>query len=610
MSSADSSGGTGGNSGSDNSGGSGTSSGGGRGAGSGGSGNSGGIGGGGNTLGSAFAKMFSGTLVSRILGMVRLLVLLAALGSMGQADAFNVANNLPNTIYNLLAGGVMNAILVPQIVRAMRRKDGGTEYLNKLITLAGSILFVATVVFTVAAPLLVILYAGQMDPGWRAVAIAMALWCIPEIFFYGMYALFGNILNARGSFGPYMWAPVMNNVVSIVGLFVYIWVYGRAADGSGGSPADWDAARIALVCGVSLLGVASQALVLIPPLRKSGVRFRLDFRFRGAGLSGASRMAKWAFAGLLIGQVGFLMLSNVGAAANGVATELQNAGDPSYLGIATTTAYTSAFVVYMLPQSLVTTSLVTAIFTSMSAKAAAGNGLGVRQDMSRSLRILGVFTMFASAAMVVLAIPVVQTVLFTTREGSVSAFAAVLAALCIGIPGQSIWTVVQRVSFAYEDAKTLAFIQIPMSLLIVVAGFAAIFFLPPQWWLIVAALANSAGQYLGGLIGYLSLRTKLPSLDGSRTLRTYIRLTLAVVPAALAGWGALSLWGPVSAGFFDAFLKLAVIGLLMLGIYLGLLRLLGVEELEQMVGPIRRIVNRVRGRGGGPGPGGGAPTPG
>ncbi|HHW82334.1 MAG TPA: murein biosynthesis integral membrane protein MurJ, partial [Actinomycetales bacterium] len=556
---------------------------------------------GGGSLAGAFAKMFSGTLVSRILGMVRSLVLLAALGAgLGSGgDPFNVANNLPNTIYNLLAGGVMNAILVPQIVRAMRSRDGGSEYLNKLITLAGTILFLATVVFTVAAPLLVMLYAGGMDPAWRAVAIAMALWCIPELFFYGLYALFGNVLNARGSFGPYMWAPVLNNVVSITGLFVYIWVFGTFASGSGTDPGQWDAARIALVCGVSLLGVASQALVLIPALRRSGVKFKPDFKFRGAGLSGASRMAKWAFVGLLIGQVGFLMLSNVANAANGAAREIAASGGTLEVAIPTITAYTSAFMVYMLPQSLVTTSLVTAVFTSMSNKAAAGNHTGVRDDMSSTVRTLGVFTMFASAAMVVLALPVVQTVLFTTPAGAVPGFAAVLAALAVGIPGQSIWTVVQRVSFAYEDARTLAKIQIPMSAIIVVFGAVSLFFLPPQWWVVVTALGASLSQYVGSLIGYLSLRTKLPSLDGSRILRTYLRLTLATVPTALAGWVLLHFWGPQAGGFFGAFLRLAVLGTLMLAIYVGLLRVLGVSELHDLTGPLLRILKRLRGGGAG-----------
>lgn len=554
----------------------------------------------GGSLFTAFARMFSGTLVSRILGMVRLLVLLAALGTMGQADAFNVANGLPNTLYNLLAGGVMNAILVPQIVRAMQRKDGGTTYTNKLITLAGLVLFVATLILTVAAPLLIMIYAGAMDPGWARVATLLALWAIPEMFFYGLYTLFGNILNARGSFGPYMWAPVVNNLVAIAGLGVYIWIFGTYAATGDVPPEDWGTGRIALVGGAALLGVAAQALVLILPLRRSGVHFRPDFKFRGAGLSGISGPAKWAFAALLIGQAGFLMLSNVANAANGVAAPLQAAGDPSYLTIPTITAYTAAFAVYMLPQSLVTTSLVTAVFTSMSNKAAAGDAAGVREDMSYSMRVLGVFTIFTGAALMVLALPVVTAVLFTASPGAEPAFAAVLAALAFGIPGQSVWTVVQRVSFAYEDAKTLAKIQLPMSLLLIVFGIAALTLFPPQWWLVITVLGSSLAQYLGALMGYLALRSKLPSLDGRRILRTYVRLVVAMAPAALIGWVLLHFWGPMAAGgrsdvFVGGLARLTVIGFLMLGIYVLLLRAFRVEELGLMLAPIARKLRRGRG---------------
>lgn len=557
----------------------------------------------GGSLGSAFAKMFSGTLVSRLLGMVRLIVLGAALGEMGQADAFNVANTLPNNIYNLLAGGILNAVLVPQIVRAMRREDGGAAYTNKLITLAGTILFGATIVFTVAAPLLVMVFSGAMDPQWRDVAVILALWCIPEVLFYGLYAIFGNILNARGSFGPYMWAPVMNNVVAILGLFVYMWVYGSAASGSGSDPASWDAARTALVGGFALLGVAAQALVLIPALVRSGVRYRPDFAFRGAGLSAASNMATWTFIGLLIGQIGVLAVYNVAGAANGAATELRAAGDAAYVLIPTTTAYTMTFAVFMLPQSLVTTSLVTAVFTSMSKKAAAGDRDGVRDDMSHSMRTLGVFTVFAGAAMMVLALPIVQTILFTISSASAPAFAAVLAALGFGIPAQSVWTIVQRVSFSYEDAKTLAKIQVPMSALIAVIGVLAVFLLPARWWVVAAAVGMSLSNYLGGVIGYLSLRTKIRSLDGSRILRTYFRLTLAVIPAALIGWGLLHLWGPFTGGSgasqtLGALLKAVVVGGIMLAIYLFLLRRLGVTELDSLLSPLRRLGAKLTRRGG------------
>ena len=545
-----------------------------------------------SSLAAATSKMFSGTLVSRILGQVRLIVLIGALGVTAQADAFQVANTLPNTIYNLIAGGVMNAILVPHIVKAMKRNDDA--FVNRLITLAGSILLGITVILTFASSLLVTIFASQLAPEWFHLAVAFAFWCVPQVFFYGMYTLLGNVLNARAVFGPYMWAPVINNVIAIAGLLAYIWIFGGAD--AGADPAAWDSTRIAMVGGFATLGVAAQAVVLIYPLRRSGFRFRLTWGVRGSGLGSASRMAGWAFGALLVGQLGNIVLVNVASAANGAAEAIAAAGGgfvPSYV------AYTGAFAIYMLPQSLITVSLVTALFTRMSEHAAERNVPGVRGDLSFGLRTVGVFTVFASAAFVVLAIPLVQTALPTTPSAAAPGFAAVLVALSLGIPGQALWTMVQRVSFAFEDARTLFYIQIPMAL-IVVAGGIGVFIAPAQWWVVIVCACVAASQWFGGIAGYLALRPKLRLLDGGRVLRTYLRLTLAVTPAALVGWLVLRAWGPLSEGpLFTTFVlgtaKTVVVGAIMGAIYVALLRAFHVGELDEILAPVLRRFRRAGG---------------
>ena len=556
-----------------------------------------------SALASAFAKMFSGTLVSRILGMVRAVILVAALGSAFQADAFNLANTLPNTFYNLLAGGVLNAILVPQIVRAMRRPDGDA-YTNKLLTISGTLLFGATVLLTACSAIIITIYASQLPGQWFGLAVAFTLWCMPEVFFYGLYALFGNVLNARGSFGPYMWAPVVNNVVSIAGLVIYLVVFGGAATGSGTDPSHWTAGRTALVGGTALAGVVCQALVLIIPLRRSGFRFRLDFNFKGAGLGGASRMAMWTFAALAVGQVSYIFLSNVAASATAQAEILRAAGDAGWQSIPTLTSYTNAFMTYMLPQSLVTTSLVTALFTTMSARAAEGRASAVRDEMSFGVRTIGVFSLFASAAFAVLAIPLIQTIFVTASEPAAIAYASVLAILALGIPAQAIWTIAQRVFYAYEDAKTLFMIQLPMAAVGVLIPLLGWLLLPPHWWVPSAAAGVAVSMYVGGVTGFVGMRTKLPNLDGGRILRTYLRLMLAIVPATLAGWGLLHFWGPVEhaagiLGFLGSFARLVVVGGIMAAIYLGLALSFGVTEVRQL---FRAITRRVR-------PGGGTRDP-
>ncbi|QOR70749.1 murein biosynthesis integral membrane protein MurJ [Ruania alkalisoli] len=538
-------------------------------------------------LAGSAAVMFSGTLVSRILGVLRNALMVAAIGvtGSGAANAFSVANKLPNIIFMLLAGGILNAVLVPQIVRAMRNADGGTEYVNRLLTLAATVMGLITLVLTAAAGALVTLYAADLrDSPWMPLAVAFAMWCIPQLFFYGLYTLLGQLLNARSNFGPYMWAPVLNNLISIAGLVAYLVVYGTYLSDPPSATA-WDAQRILLLAGPWTIGVAAQALVLIVPLYRSGFRYRPRWGLRNTGLRSAGRVALWAFAALAVGQVGYLAISNLAAAA-GTRGELL----PDPASVAGNAAYDNAFLIFMLPQSLITVSLVTAMFTRLSEHAAAGRAFRVRDDLSRGLRTLAVFTIFAAAAFMVLAIPLTQVVTFDQATfASYRAVGHVLVAMLIGLPAIAIWTMAQRVYFAYEDAKSLFVIQVPMAGLQIVGSVVSFLLLDVQWWVVGAGAATALSNMFGALVAYLALRRKLPNLDGARVLRTHVRVVLAAVPTALLGWGVLHLWG-VQTSFVGAVLRVLVLGGGMGLLYLVLLKRFRVDELDQLTARIAAML--------------------
>jgi len=181
--------------------------------------------------------MASGTLVSRLTGFVRAALLAAALGLALNAEVFNVANTIPNSIYILVAGGVFNTVLVPQLVRAIKNDpDGGDAYANRIITLGAIVLAGVTAVLVLAAPLflrLVVDGSYFSDPDLapqRESLIAFARWCLPQIFFYGMFVLLGQILNARRRFGPMMWAPIANNLLSVLMLVTYLIFFGPTGE--------------------------------------------------------------------------------------------------------------------------------------------------------------------------------------------------------------------------------------------------------------------------------------------------------------------------------------------------------------------------------------------
>lgn len=543
----------------------------------------------GGVAGSA-ALMFSGTAVSRVLGLLRNAVLALAItvNVAGAANAFSVANKLPNIIYMLVAGGVLNAVLVPQIVRAMRREDGGKDYVDRLLTITGAVLAVLTVILTASATLLVSLYGSRLGE-WFDLSVAFAFWCVPQLFFYGLYTILGQVLNARSSFGPYMWAPALNNVIAIAGLGLFIALYGPAATSGGEDPAVWDAGRVALLAGTATLGVASQALILLVPLYRSGFRWTPRWGLRGTGLGTASRVAGWAFAALAVGQLGYLAVSNVAAAA---ATAGGGAAD-----VAGNAAYDNAFLIYMLPQSLITVSLVTALFTRLSANAAAKDLGKVRGDLSLGLRVVGVFTVFATAALAVLALPIARVVLPTVTLPEAQSVANVTVAMLVGLSALGAWTLVQRVYYAFEDAKSLFWVQIPMAAIVAGGSLLGAVVLEPKWWVAGAGLAMSISTIVGALVAYLRLRTKLTTLDGRRVLGTHLRLVLAASVAALIGWGLLHLWGigpgagsRMVAVLVASLVRVAVIGTVMVAIYVAVLRWFRVDELDVLARPARRLI--------------------
>ncbi|PFG39795.1 murein biosynthesis integral membrane protein MurJ [Georgenia soli] len=532
------------------------------------------------------AVMFAGTLVSRVLGMVKSPLLLgAAIGiNFGAANAFSVANKLPNLIYMLIAGGVLNAVLVPQIVRAIRNDaDRGQAYVNRLLTLAMVGLGSVTVLLTLAAPLLVSLYAVNLPQEWYDVAVSFGYWCIPQLFFYGMYTLLGQVLNAREIFGPYMWAPALNNVVAILGLGAYLVVFGGTAAADDASA--WTTSRVALLAGTATLGIVAQAVVLLVPLHRSGFRYRPQWGLRGSGLGKASRMAMWVFAALAANQAAYVVVSNAAAyafRAGGGARDVAGNG-----------AYDTAFLIYTLPTSLVTVSLVTALFTRMSSKAAAADLRAVRADLSVGLRTVSVFTVFATGALMVLALPVVRIIAATVTYAEVQSIANVVVAMLGGLVAVGVFTMCQRVYYAFEDARGLFRLQIPM-ILVLAAGAAASMLLPPRWTVVGIGVAMTLSNWIGALVTYLGLRQHLRTIDGGRVLRTHLRLVLAAVPSTLVGWGLLHLLGVDSGlGIFGALWRIAVVGTVMGVLYVVALRRLRVDELDTLARPVGKVLVAV-----------------
>ncbi|GCD21688.1 hypothetical protein CTKZ_32500 [Cellulomonas algicola] len=538
------------------------------------------------SIGRGAALMASGTAVSRATGLLRMMVLIAAIGVTGEAaDAFSVANKLPNILFMLLAGGVLNAVLVPQVVRAYKR-DAGQEYVDRLLTLGFVVLAVATVVLTFAAPLLVHLYADAA-PDQMALATTFAYWCIPQLFFYGVYALLGQVLNARGSFGPYMWAPVVNNLVAIGGFVAFIVVFGSPETSGVAVASSWTSGQVALLAGISTLGVVTQAVVLVPSLRRAGVRYRFRWGLRGSGLGRAGQVATWTLVGLGIGLLGNLVVSRVVSRAPSEAEAAT---------VASNNAYDVAFSIFMLPHSLVTVSLATALFTRLSGQAHDEDVDGVRSTFSYGVRVVGLFTVAAAGLLLVLARPVTDIIAATAPAEAVEATTRVVQAMVVGLPAFGAWSMAQRVYYAYEDARSMVPIQVAMAVVVVVGTLLGMVVAPPSWWTACAGLAMSVSYVVGAVAAIWHLRRRLGRVDGGRIVRVHVRALVAVLPAALVAWLATRV---LSLGLPDGLLGSVVVCVVAGGLggvaYVGALRVLRVEELD---GLLRPVLARLRpGRG-------------
>lgn len=530
-------------------------------------------------IGRSSLLLASGTVVSRVLGFISAVVLARTVGLVGTgADAFALANQLPNNVYVIVAGGVLSSVFVPQIVKAQLNADGGATYINRLLTLGMSVVLVVTVLAVAAAPLLVRLYTQHTDDGSGSgfgpaelnLATAFAWWCLPQVFFYALYSLVGEVLNAKGLFGPFTWSPALNNVVAIGGM---LW-FGAQFNGDVAVASDWSARDIALLAGTATLGVVVQSVALFAFLGRAGIRFRPDFRFRGVGLGTATKLAAWTFGMILVTQVAGVVQSNIAS--------LATAYDEPGLAV-----LRFGWLVFMLPHSVITVSLGTAYFTRMSTDVRDGRwerlGLDIRESLSRICMF-----MVISSAILWLTSAYVAGV-FAEQTGS--GMASVIALFAIGLVPFGIVFVLQRIFYALEDTRTPFFVQLAQS---------AIFVLGALWVGTgpVNNIANGIALSMSGSIlihaivmGVL-LRRRLGSLGGRALAWAFGRFIGAIVPALGVGIGIQQALPDTGGSLFASVAFAAVIGLGMGLVYLATLLLLRDASATDLLAPLLRRGNK------------------
>ena len=523
------------------------------------------------------------SLSSRLTGFLRSVLLVAALGSGGVGNAYSAGNTFPNMVYELLLGGVLSSVLIPLLVHAQESDDDdGVSYTQRLLSIATAALGALTLVAVAAAPLI----AGAFVPpgSKRELTTLFATLLLPEIFFYGLGAMFMAVLNIRHSYAPGAWSPVVNNVIMIVTIGIFWMLPGpKSLD-----PATITTAQV-LVMGIgTTLGIAAQALVLIPYLRRTGFQWKWRFRAHENELGRmreVGTLAGWVLGYVVASQVGVSVIQRIG---------IENGG---------LTVFTQVDLLFQVPYGILVVSLLTAIMPRLSRAAVRGDDEAVKADLNLGARMSTIALVPITAGLIVLGVPLCVT-LFAHGQTTIAygeLYGSALALSAFGLLPFAIVMLQLRVFYAMRDGRTPTLINIFMvgTKVVLVLVTNAMFVAPHGTnvdkhpsvhaveWL---NISTSLSYVVGAVIGHVMLTKRLGLLGFRSVTRTVLRTGVASVLAGAVAYavvlGCHSALGHGRGGAFAALLGGGVVGL---AVFVGIAMRMRIPE-------IREIADLARGR--------------
>jgi murein biosynthesis integral membrane protein MurJ len=543
----------------------------------------------GPSLARSSGVMALGTIASRFTGFLRTAVLLYAIGTQNLGDAYNVANNLPNAVYNLALGGILTSVVVPLLVNAARKNrdgDGGEGYDQRIFTLGVLALGGITVVATAASvPITAIYGHGMPNAATYHLTVIFTYFFLPQIFFYGVSSLAGAILNARGSFASPMWTPIVNNVVVImVGVALIVIA------GTNRTPENISAGEIQLLAIGTTLGIVLQTAAMWPSLRRVGFRWRPRFDFRRAEVSEIGRMGGWMFFYILATQLSFLTTTIVSNDAG--AHVCKTCAGAGYA------AFSNAWQLFQLPYAIVGMSVITAMLPRMSGHAAAGDHRLLTRDFSVATRLSSVIIVPSAMILAVLGPPLAQGIFGhgSTSPASARYLGVIFGVFCLGLLPYTLFNLLLRAFYAMHDSRTPALIGGVSMAVRIAASYAALLILPPAD--VVAGLGVGFG--LSSLVMavwlWWILSRRVGGLDTHRINRSLVRMHVAAVPGMIFAIATSVLIGHLAPGGTITALTIVVVGGSG-GLFLYLLaaRKLKVAEISDLIGMVRaRLGSRAQ----------------
>jgi len=524
------------------------------------------------------ATMAAGSVVGRVTGLLRTIAIGAAIGGALLGNDYALANNLPNMVYELLLGGVLSAAVVPMLVRARAdATDGGQAYAQRLLTAATFGLAGATVLAVAAAPLLTRVIATGAAPSDRQLITVLGYLLLPEIFFYGLAALCGAVLNSRGYFAAPMWTPILNNIVVIATAAVF------AALPSVSQPADPATIRTnqILVLGIgTTLGIVVQSAGLIPAMRRSGFRWKWRFDWRELQIPQIARIAGWTLFYVAVNQVAVIVVFNI---AN-------HAQDPG------PAVYNNAYLMVMMVYGVVAVSITTALTPRMAAAWHARQPdeharlvtMGVRMSLVMLIPATVLFALLGRQ----IGVTLFQFGDFSHDDSVETGWIIVVGAATL-IPFA--FNQLQVIAFyAMGDTKTPALANIPVAAIRIGVDLALFATLPKAWVAAGLMIGNALSYGVGTVIYSRLLRKRLGTLSMSPVWATARRLVTAGLVSAFVAGAVLLVWVPKSGlAKVPSLVEAVVVGALIVGVYLVVAHRLRTPEVRDMT---TLVTSRLRRR--------------
>lgn len=515
--------------------------------------------------------MAVGTTFSRISGLGRNIALGYAIGLSALTDTYNIANNTPNIVYELVVGGVLSATLIPVFVERLETDDEASAWraISAVVTMAALVLAAATVLFYVFAPEAIAFFTTTKDPVkaalQRSVGTTLLRMFVPQILFYGAITVCTALLNTRRRFAVPMFAPILNNLV-VIGVLLG---FPHVAKSVQLASVRHDPAALRWLGLGTTAGVLAMAIPMVVALIRADAHLRPVFQPTHPAVKRIMALSGWTVGFVVANQVALAVVLRLAYARSGEVA-----------------AYQTALVFFLLPHGVFAVSIMTALQPELASRWTRRDLAGFREGVSKGMRTMLVITMPAAAGLLVLAGPVVTLVLQHGRTTPAEAHttARVLAALALGLPGFSAYLFLARCFQAMQDARTVFYLYLAENAINIVLALA----LHPLLGATGLGLAYGAAYLAATLIALAVLRRRIDGVDGFLLGRTTVRtlaasVLMALACAAVAGAvGALggSIGGSGSVGALARVAGGVVVGV---GVYLGLARAMRIRELATVL---------------------------